>query len=169
MKRRLFRCLAAAVLGILYSVPAMAAQLLIPVGEVVGLSLSEGTVTVAAFHEVCGAAAREAGVQIGDEIVSIDGKPVDSASDLYDALKCSDGTVAVEENLGVSRYKMRPHLYRYNPLDGDPATWPNGVPPKPVVEPVVPETPVPEIPAPEVSVPPEATIPTTANPETPPV
>lgn len=96
MKRRLFRCLAAAVLGILYSVPAMAAQLLIPVGEVVGLSLSEGTVTVAAFHEVCGAAAREAGVQIGDEIVSIDGKPVDSASDLYDALKCSDGTVAVE-------------------------------------------------------------------------
>ena len=96
MKRRIFRCLAAAVLGILYSVPTLAAQLLIPVGEVVGLSLSEGTVTVAAFHEVWGAAAREAGVQIGDEIVAIDGKPVDSATDLFDALKCSDGTVAVE-------------------------------------------------------------------------
>ena len=96
MKRRVFRCAAAAVLVILNGVPAMAARLLIPVGEVVGLSLSEGTVTVAAFHESCGAAAREAGVQIGDEIVAVDGKAVDSASDLFEALKCSDGTVAVE-------------------------------------------------------------------------
>ena len=48
--------------------------------------------------------------------------------------------------MGVSRYKMRPHLYHYNPLDGDPATWPNGMPPQPVpvapVEPAVPEVPV---------------------------
>ena len=67
----------------------------------------------------------------------------------------SDGTVVEKQNMGVSRYKMRPHLYHYNPLDGDPATWPDGVPPKPVpVTPVVPEPPaettqptVPEVPA----------------------
>ena len=66
----------------------------------------------------------------------------------------ADGTVFETQDLGVSRYKMRPHLYHYNPLDGDPATWPNGVPPKPApVTPVVPETPaettqpmVPEVP-----------------------
>ena len=66
----------------------------------------------------------------------------------------SDGTVVEQQNMGVSRYKMRPHLYHYNPLDGDPATWPDGVPPQPVpVTPVVPETPaettqptVPEVP-----------------------
>ena len=44
MKRNICRCLTAAVLVIIYSIPAQAARLLIPVGEVVGLSLSEGTV-----------------------------------------------------------------------------------------------------------------------------
>ena len=96
MKRKLVRGLTAAVLIILYSIPAQAARLLIPVGEVVGLSLSEGTVTVAAFHESYGAAAREAGVEIGDEIVAVEGRTVDSAADLYEALKRSDGAVTVE-------------------------------------------------------------------------
>ena len=95
MKRKLVRGLTAAVLIILYSIPAQAVKLLVPVGEVVGLSLSEGTVTVAAFHELHGAAAREAGVEIGDEIVSVDGTAVDSAQDLYDALKRSAGTVTL--------------------------------------------------------------------------
>ena len=96
MNRRILRGLTAAVLIISYSIPARAAKLLVPVGEVVGLSLSEGTVTVAAFHESYGAAAREAGVKIGDEIVSLDGIAVDSAQDLYDALKRSGGTVTLQ-------------------------------------------------------------------------
>lgn len=95
MKRKFLRGLTAAVLMILYSVPAHASRLLVPVGEVVGLSLSEGTVTVAAFHESHGAAAREAGIQIGDEILSVDGLAVDSVGDLYDALKRSGGTVTL--------------------------------------------------------------------------
>ncbi len=96
MKRRVFRWATGLVLGFVYSIPAIGAQLLVPVGEVVGLSLSEGSVTVAAFHETYGAAAREAGIEIGDEIVTVDGRAVDSAQDLYDALKCSDGQVEVE-------------------------------------------------------------------------
>ena len=96
MNRRFFRWMTAAVLIISYSIPARAAKLLVPVGEVVGLSLSEGTVTVAAFHESYGTAAREAGVKIGDEIVSLDGAAVDSAQDLYDALKRSGGTVTLQ-------------------------------------------------------------------------
>ncbi|MEM5780846.1 MAG: hypothetical protein AAGU02_06830, partial [Lawsonibacter sp.] len=35
-----------------------------------------------------------------------------------------------KQDMGESKYDMRPTLYHYNPLDGDPATWPNGVPPK---------------------------------------
>ena len=96
MKRSFFRCLTAVVLAAVYAVPGFAARLLIPVGQVVGLSVSEGTVTVAAFHECYGASAREAGLEIGDEIVSVDGRAVDSAQDLYEALKCSDGQVEVE-------------------------------------------------------------------------
>ena len=107
MKRRLLQCLTAAVLICIYSVPAYAARLLIPVGEVVGLSLSEGSVTVAAFHEGYGAAAREAGLEIGDEIVSIDGKTVDAAADLYEALKSSDGAVTVELRRGEKTRRVR--------------------------------------------------------------
>ena len=96
MKRKAVRCLVLAAVGIVCAGRVSAARLLIPVGEVVGLSLSEGSVTVAAFHESYGAAAREAGVEIGDEILSVNGETVDSAADLYDALKCSDGSVTLE-------------------------------------------------------------------------
>jgi len=43
----------------------------------------------------------------------------------------ADGTLVEKQDMGVSRYKARDHLYRYNPLDGDPKTWPNGQPPQP--------------------------------------
>ena len=95
MRRHIFRCFFAAALAAACSARALAAQLLIPVGEVVGLSLRDGSVTVAAFHELHGSAAREAGIAIGDEILSLDGHKVDSAAELFDALKRSGGTVTV--------------------------------------------------------------------------
>lgn len=52
-----------------------------------------------------------------------------------------DGTLVEKQDLGVSKYDMRPHLYHYNPLDGNPATWPDGVPPKPQVAPAPEPTP----------------------------
>lgn len=96
MKRGIFRGAVAAALLITFSLPAQAAQMLIPVGKVVGLSLAEGSVTVAAFDENLGTAARDAGVQIGDDILSVNGRTIDSAADLYESLKCSDGTVTLE-------------------------------------------------------------------------
>ena len=95
MKRQIFRIFCAAAVAAAFSAQALAAKLLIPVGEVVGLSLHDGSVTVAAFHELHGSAAREAGICIGDEILSLDGRRVDSASDLFDALKRSGGTVTL--------------------------------------------------------------------------
>ena len=95
MRRHIFRCFFAAALAAACSAQALAARLLIPVGEVVGLSLHDGSVTVAAFHELHGSAAREAGIAIGDEILSLDGHKVDSAAELFDALKRSGGTVTV--------------------------------------------------------------------------
>lgn len=53
-----------------------------------------------------------------------------------------DGTLVEKQDLGVSRYKMRPNTYYYNPADGDPATWVNGQPPQQVTEPEQPVTPV---------------------------
>ncbi|WP_302536947.1 VanW family protein [Clostridium phoceensis] len=46
-----------------------------------------------------------------------------------------DGTLVEKQDLGVSTYKMRPTTILYNPADGDPSTWVDGVPPKPGAQP----------------------------------
>jgi vancomycin resistance protein YoaR len=40
-----------------------------------------------------------------------------------------DGNLLETQDMGISKYKMRPKTILYNPADGDPSTWPNGVPP----------------------------------------
>ena len=92
--KKIGKCVLAAVLC-LYLMPlkVMAADYLIPVGQVVGLELRNDTVSVAAFDEILGSEARSAGLQIGDEIIDIDGKPVDDAEDVRLALERSDGQV----------------------------------------------------------------------------
>ena len=120
MRRHMIRCFVTAVLAAVFSAQAAAAQLLIPVGEVVGLSIRDGSVTVAAFHEAYGAAARDAGICIGDEILSLDGRKVDSAEELYDALKRSGGTVTVSlRRDGRERQlKLRPAATKDGPRLG---------------------------------------------------
>ena len=79
----------------LYFLPlqVMAADYLIPVGQVVGLELCNDTVSVAAFDELLGSEAQNAGLQIGDEILDIDGCVIDDAEDVRLALERSDGQV----------------------------------------------------------------------------
>lgn len=79
----------------LYALPfdAMAADYLIPVGQVIGLELRNDTVSVAAFDDLLGAQAKSAGLQIGDEIIDIDGTIIDDAEDVRLALEHSDGQV----------------------------------------------------------------------------
>ena len=82
-----------------------AARALIPVGEVIGLELSAGTVSVAAFDDAY-PVAREGGLQIGDEIVSIDGITIQCAEDIRHTLSRSDGAV----ELTVRREGKEKHL-----------------------------------------------------------
>ena len=96
MKRRFFTFGWTVVLALSLCVTVFARRMLIPVGKVVGLSLAEGSVTVAAFEDGIGNAAREAGFQIGDEILRVDGQVIDSAADLHRALERSGGSVEVE-------------------------------------------------------------------------
>lgn len=60
-----------------------------------------------------------------------------------------DGTLVEKQDMGTSKYATRPHIYYYNPLDGDPATWPNGQPPKPATDPSTVPDPVTPAPDPE--------------------
>ncbi len=39
-----------------------------------------------------------------------------------------DGNEIAKQDMGPSKYKMRPTTYHYNPADGDPSTWVNGQP-----------------------------------------
>lgn len=64
-----------------------AARLLVPVGSVIGLQLQNDTLTVAAYDDIFGDAARSAGLKIGDEIVEIDGCSVSCAEDVRRTLE----------------------------------------------------------------------------------
>ena len=74
---------------------AVNAQSLIPGGQVIGLELGDNTVTVAAFDEELGADAKEAGLKVGDRILSVNGKTVHTAEDVRYALQRSEGVVEV--------------------------------------------------------------------------
>ncbi len=47
--------------------------------------------------------------------------------DIYD----KDGKLIETQDMGKSKYNMRPNTYHYNPADGDPSTWVDGKPPVP--------------------------------------
>ena len=42
-----------------------------------------------------------------------------------------DGNLLEKQDMGNSKYNMRPNTYHYNPADGDPSTWVDGKPPVP--------------------------------------
>ena len=81
------------------STRAMAAEYLIPVGQVIGLELSQGSVTVAAFDDTL-PIAKDAGVHIGDEIQTIDGQEITCAQDIRRALNHSNGSVELTVRRG---------------------------------------------------------------------
>ena len=59
---------------------------LIPGGQLIGLQLRSDTLTVAAYDDDLGSAPREAGLKIGDELLSIDGEAVSSPEEVRAAL-----------------------------------------------------------------------------------
>ena len=94
MKNLTRRLVFAIVFICILTTSVFAAEYLVPVGRVVGLDLASGTVTVAAFDDAA-PVAREAGIQAGDEILSINGAKIACVEDVRRALDHSNGTVEV--------------------------------------------------------------------------
>ncbi len=69
---------------------------LMAVGQVIGLELSDRTVTIAAFDTQMGTAAQQAGLCVGDRILSIDGKAICNAEDVRRALQSSKGCISMK-------------------------------------------------------------------------
>ena len=67
---------------------------------------------------------------------------VDSKQNPYTGISAStyryiydkNGNLVEKQQMTSSTYKMRPKTILYNPADGDPSTWVNGVPPQPQPE-----------------------------------
>lgn len=107
MKKFFMHLALTAILAVSLTLPAQAAEYLIPVGQVVGLELGTGSVSVAAFDDALGSAARDAGLKVGDELVRIDGKKIDGAEDIQKILQRSDGSVTVEYLRGGKSGSLR--------------------------------------------------------------
>ena len=120
MRKGIFRT--ATVLLFIWMLPqnVLAAEMLIPVGQVIGLELGNDTVTVAAFEESEESAARAAGVQVGDRILSIDDRPIRKASDIRNALNLSDGSVELEvlRDQQTHTLQVRPRITESGPRLG---------------------------------------------------
>ena len=93
MKRMTTRFAASLLTVLLISPSVSAAELLIPVGQVVGLEIGEDRVTIDGFDSRLGKAARDAGLREGDQIISIDEMRIQNAQDVKLALQRSDGDV----------------------------------------------------------------------------
>ena len=82
------------------------AQFLVPGGQVVGLEVMNQTVTVAAFDDVLGQAAKDCGLQVGDRITGVNGYVIHSAQDVKEALRRSDGQAELSVLRGDRAIKL---------------------------------------------------------------
>ena len=85
MKKTLWRVTALILCVVMTVGSVSAAELLIPGGQVVGLQLCNDAVTVAAFDDKLGVQTKAAGLRVGDEIISLNGKTINTAQDVVDA------------------------------------------------------------------------------------
>ncbi len=115
MKRKKYSAALAVLCVILLLPAAWAEPLLIPVGQTVGLQLRDNTVTIAAFDDLLGADAKNAGLKIGDCIVKVNGTPVHSAQQMRDALEASGRTALLTIRRGGKELEA---TVRVTPTDG---------------------------------------------------
>ncbi len=74
---------------------ASATTLLVPVGKAIGLELTNNSVTIADFDGTLGKAAKDAGLQVGDRILSVNRQGIQCPQDVRKALDGIDGTAEI--------------------------------------------------------------------------
>ncbi len=74
---------------------ASATTLLVPVGKAIGLELTNNSVTVADFDSTLGKAAKDAGLQIGDRILSVNRQTIQCPQDVRKALDGVNGSAQI--------------------------------------------------------------------------
>ena len=77
-----------------------ATKLLVPVGQVIGLEIRDQRVTVDGFDPTLGTAAKDAGLQVGDQILTINSTPVSCTGDVRQALADANAPVTIQVQRG---------------------------------------------------------------------
>ena len=97
-----------------------ATKLLVPGGQIIGLELQNDMVTVAAFDESLGSAARDAGLQVGDRILKVNNVDITSAEDVRRALESSRGGVRLQvlQNDEIKSLSLTPSVTPEGPRLG---------------------------------------------------
>ena len=120
MRKTITRIAATAMCLWLLQLSAYAQELLIPGGQVIGLQVCNDTVTVAAFDDRLGIDSKAAGLQIGDQILAVDGRQIKSVQDVRSALDRSDGCVElrVSRDGKEKKLKINPQITDQGPRLG---------------------------------------------------
>ena len=74
---------------------AAAADMLVPVGQVVGLHIGNDSMEIAGFDSILGKGAQNAGLKVGDKLININGQSVNCTDDITKALEVKDGKADV--------------------------------------------------------------------------
>lgn len=104
LKNYMFLTIVCAVLSVQ---TAFASRLLVPGGQVIGLEVQDGTLSVAGFDEQMGQNAKNCGLQLGDRILRIDGSSVSSPGEIQNKLNVSDGQVELSILRGKEEKTIR--------------------------------------------------------------
>ena len=120
MKKTAISLLAILLCFCVCTVAVSGAEYLVPVGRVIGLSLSDGSVTIVSFDEAMGQHAKSAGLCAGDKILAVDDTPITCAEDIRQALCRSNGTVTLKlERKGKEQIlKLSPQITEDGPKLG---------------------------------------------------
>ena len=89
--------------------PVAAAEL-IPGGQVIGLRLEDGTVQVAGFDPLLGQPLKQAGLQVGDRLLTVAGLPVTSPESVRQAVDSSNGALelSVLRQGKLKKFQIKP-------------------------------------------------------------
>lgn len=79
----------------LLSSTVLGADVLIPVGRTVGLELDARGVSIADFDRELGQTAREAGLKVGDTIIKVNGRPINSVQELRQEAEKAEGALVL--------------------------------------------------------------------------
>ena len=120
MKRILRSIIIPFLLAAILPVEALGAESLVPVGRVIGLQLQDESLTVAAYDDVLGSCARDAGLKIGDQLLKVNSAPVSSAQDVKELLsRCgSQVSLTVRRSGKVSTLQLTPRQTEDGPRLG---------------------------------------------------